>query len=40
MATAGVPPRIMGIGPVDASNKVLKMAGLSLEQMDVIELNV
>lgn len=39
MATAGVAPRIMGIGPVDASNKVLKMAGLSLDQMDVIELN-
>jgi 3-oxoadipyl-CoA thiolase len=39
MATAGVAPRIMGIGPVDASNKVLKMAGLGLEQMDVIELN-
>jgi acetyl-CoA acyltransferase len=39
MATAGVAPRIMGIGPVDASNKVLKLAGLSLAQMDVIELN-
>ena len=39
MATAGVAPRIMGIGPVDASKKVLKLAGLSLEQMDVIELN-
>ncbi len=39
MATAGVAPRIMGIGPVDASKKVLKMAGLGLEQMDVIELN-
>jgi len=39
MATAGVAPRIMGIGPVDASTKVLKLAGLSLEQMDVIELN-
>jgi len=39
MATAGVSPRIMGIGPVDASNKVLKLAGLRLEQMDVIELN-
>ncbi len=39
MATAGVSPRIMGIGPVDASKKVLKLAGLRLEQMDVIELN-
>jgi acetyl-CoA acyltransferase len=39
MATAGVSPRIMGIGPVNASNKVLKLAGLRLEQMDVIELN-
>ena len=39
MATAGVAPRIMGIGPVDASKKVLKLAGLNLEQMDVIELN-
>jgi len=39
MATAGVAPRIMGIGPVDASKKVLELAGLSLDQMDVIELN-
>jgi acetyl-CoA acyltransferase len=39
MATAGVAPRIMGIGPVDASKKVLKLTGLKLEQMDVIELN-
>ena len=39
MATAGVAPRIMGIGPVDASKKVLKMTGLALEQMDVVELN-
>jgi len=39
MATAGVAPRIMGIGPVDASRKVLAVAGLKLEQMDVIELN-
>ena len=39
MATAGVAPRIMGIGPVDATKKVLKLAGMSLEQMDVIELN-
>jgi len=39
MATAAVAPRIMGIGPVDATKKVLKLAGLTLEQMDVIELN-
>ena len=39
MATAGVEPRIMGMGPVDASRKVLKLAGLTIEQMDVIELN-
>jgi len=39
MATAGVAPRIMGIGPVDASKKALTLAGLDLGQMDVIELN-
>jgi len=39
MATAGVAPRIMGIGPVAASKKALQLAGLGLEQMDVIELN-
>ena len=39
MATAGVPPRIMGIGPVPAVRKVLALAGLTLDQMDVIELN-
>ena len=38
-AVAGVEPRIMGIGPVDASNKALKRAGLKLQDMDVIELN-
>jgi len=38
-ATAGVPPRIMGIGPVPATQAVLARAGLSLAQMDVIELN-
>ena len=36
---AGVEPRVMGIGPVPASQKVLKLAGLNLDQMDVIELN-
>jgi 3-oxoadipyl-CoA thiolase len=39
MATAGVPPRIMGIGPAPATEKVLALTGLKLEQMDVIELN-
>jgi 3-oxoadipyl-CoA thiolase len=39
MATAGVPPRVMGIGPAPATRKVLALTGLSLEQMDVIELN-
>ena len=39
MAAAGVPPRIMGIGPVPATRKVLERTGLSLDQMDVIELN-
>jgi len=38
-AVAGVAPRVMGIGPVPASRKVLARAGLSMEQMDVIELN-
>ena len=39
MATAGVAPRIMGIGPAPAARKVLAQVGLTLEQMDVIELN-
>ena len=39
MATAGVAPRIMGMGPHPATLKVLAMAGLTLDQMDVIELN-
>jgi acetyl-CoA C-acetyltransferase len=39
MASAGVPPRIMGIGPAPATRKVLALAGLTLDQMDVIELN-
>ncbi len=38
-AVAGVEPRIMGIGPVEASRKALQRAGLTLDQMDVIELN-
>lgn len=39
MATAGVEPRIMGIGPLPATRKVLELANLSLADMDVIELN-
>jgi acetyl-CoA C-acetyltransferase len=39
MATAGVAPRIMGIGPAPATRKVLALTGLSLAQIDVIELN-
>ncbi len=38
-AAAGVPPRIMGIGPVAAIPKALKLAGLNLNQIDLIELN-
>ena len=38
-AVVGVEPRIMGIGPVEASNKALKKAGLKMDDMDVIELN-
>jgi len=39
MATSGLEPRIMGYGPVEATQKVLANTGLTLEQMDVIELN-
>ncbi|UAA37436.1 3-oxoadipyl-CoA thiolase [Paraneptunicella aestuarii] len=39
MATAGLEPRIMGFGPAPATRKVLEKTGLSLSQMDVIELN-
>lgn len=39
MSAAGVEPRIMGIGPAPAANKVLARAGLTIDQMDVIELN-
>ena len=38
-ATAGVPPRIMGIGPVPATRKVMEITGLTIDDMDVIELN-
>jgi 3-oxoadipyl-CoA thiolase len=39
MSTAGVAPRVMGMGPVPASNKLLQRLGLRLDQMDIIELN-
>jgi acetyl-CoA acyltransferase len=39
VATAGVPPRVMGIGPAPATRKVLEKAGLSLGEIDVVELN-
>jgi len=39
MATVGVPPRTMGIGPAPATQKVLALTGLTLAQLDVIELN-
>ena len=37
--SAGVPPRIMGVGPIEAVPKVLKQASMSLSQIDLIELN-
>ena len=39
MCAAGVAPRVMGIGPIPAAEKVLARAGLTIDQMDVIELN-
>jgi acetyl-CoA C-acetyltransferase len=39
MATAGVAPRVMGMGPAPATRKVLELTGLALAQIDVIELN-
>ncbi|MFS0753208.1 3-oxoadipyl-CoA thiolase [Noviherbaspirillum sp. 1P10PC] len=39
MATAGVPPRVMGMGPAPAARRVLVQVGLTMDQMDVIELN-
>ncbi len=39
MATVGVAPRLMGVGPAPATQKVLALTGLSLDQLDVIELN-
>jgi acetyl-CoA acetyltransferase family protein len=38
-ATAGVPPRVMGIGPVPATRKLLARTGLGLDRVDVVELN-
>ena len=38
-ASAGVPPRIMGIGPIAAIPKVLKQAGITMDQIDLLELN-
>ncbi|MBO3097252.1 3-oxoadipyl-CoA thiolase [Gelidibacter pelagius] len=38
-AVVGVEPRVMGIGPVEASNKALEKAGLTMDDMDIIELN-
>ena len=35
----GVDPRVMGLGPVDATRKALKRAGLAVEQLDLVELN-
>jgi 3-oxo-5,6-didehydrosuberyl-CoA/3-oxoadipyl-CoA thiolase len=39
MATAGVEPKLMGLGPVPAVRKVLERAGLNINDMDLIELN-
>jgi len=39
MATSGIEPKVMGIGPIEATRKVLANTGLTLDQMDVIELN-
>ncbi|MCA8290407.1 3-oxoadipyl-CoA thiolase [Burkholderia vietnamiensis] len=39
MATAGVEPRVMGIGPAPATQKLLRQLGMSIDQFDVIELN-
>ena len=39
MAATGVPPRIMGIGPAPATERVLALTGMTIDQMDVIELN-
>ena len=39
MASAGVPPRVMGIGPIPSTNKLLDRLGLTIDDLDIIELN-
>ncbi len=39
MASAGTAPRIMGVGPIEAARKLLRLGGLAIDQLDVIELN-
>jgi acetyl-CoA acetyltransferase len=39
MATAGVAPRVMGMGPAPATQKLMRQLGMTLDQMDIIELN-
>lgn len=39
MAAAGIAPRIMGVGPVEAARKLMSLGGITLDQLDVIELN-
>jgi acetyl-CoA C-acetyltransferase len=39
MASAGIAPRIMGVGPIEAARKLLRLGGLTIDQLDVIELN-
>ena len=39
VATVGVPPELMGIGPIDASNKALAKAGLTIDDIDLFEIN-
>ena len=39
MAAAGIAPRIMGVGPIEAARKLVRMTGIGLDQLDVIELN-
>jgi len=39
MASAGIAPRVMGVGPIEAARKLLRLGGLTIDQIDVIELN-
>lgn len=39
MAAAGVAPRIMGVGPIEAARKLLRLGGLTIDQIDILELN-